>query len=381
MASTGSNYQQNGADRFSPAEWNRLCRVLCRQRQAGGLLLSRGVRDEAGRLSRPGNRNARPRFVRAAAGQDSFCADHAACSRTARSPTTSRCTAMACTRSRCGWTMPNPPVGETTRRGARGVREPRRSAKMSTAKCGSRPSPLMATRFTAFVERKNYRGAFLARLSRGGRRRSPSRGRWACSTSTTWWAMSAGAQMNRWVDFYRDVMGFQLYQHFDDKDISTEYSALMSKVMSNGNGRVKFPINEPADGQEEVADRRVSGVLSRAGRAAYRHGDRTTSSRPCRSCATRASNFCACPSTYYRGTGGARRQDRRAGRASWQNSASWWIATTKATCCRSSPSRWKTGRRCSTKIIQRKGSRSFGKGNFKALFEAIEREQALRGNL
>jgi 4-hydroxyphenylpyruvate dioxygenase len=55
--------------------------------------------------------------------------------------------------------------------------------------------------------------------------------------------------MNTWVDFYRDVMGFRLYQHFDDKDISTEYSALMSKVMSNGNGRVKFPINEPAEGK------------------------------------------------------------------------------------------------------------------------------------
>ena len=58
-------------------------------------------------------------------------------------------------------------------------------------------------------------------------------------------------QMDTWVNFYRDVMGFQLYQHFDDNDISTEYSALMSKVMSNGNGRVKFPINEPAVGKRK----------------------------------------------------------------------------------------------------------------------------------
>src|SRR5262249_34882606 len=58
-------------------------------------------------------------------------------------------------------------------------------------------------------------------------------------------------QMNSWVDFYRDIMGFQLYQHFDDKDISTEYSALMSKVMSNGNGRVTFPINDPAVGKKK----------------------------------------------------------------------------------------------------------------------------------
>ena len=58
-------------------------------------------------------------------------------------------------------------------------------------------------------------------------------------------------EMDRWVDFYRDVMGFKMFKHFDDKDISTEYSALMSKVMSNGNERVKFPINEPAEGKRK----------------------------------------------------------------------------------------------------------------------------------
>ena len=58
-------------------------------------------------------------------------------------------------------------------------------------------------------------------------------------------------EMNRWVEFYRDVMGFRMFKHFDDKDISTEYSALMSKVMSNGNERVKFPINEPAEGKRK----------------------------------------------------------------------------------------------------------------------------------
>ena len=58
-------------------------------------------------------------------------------------------------------------------------------------------------------------------------------------------------EMNTWVNFYASVMGFSLYQHFDDKDISTEYSALMSKVMANGNGYVKFPINEPAEGKRK----------------------------------------------------------------------------------------------------------------------------------
>ena len=58
-------------------------------------------------------------------------------------------------------------------------------------------------------------------------------------------------EMDKWVDFYAHVMGFRLYQHFDDKDISTEYSSLMSKVMANGNGYVKFPINEPAEGKRK----------------------------------------------------------------------------------------------------------------------------------
>ena len=80
--------------------------------------------------------------------------------------------------------------------------------------------------------------------------------------------------MNEWVGFYERVMGFRNLLSFDDKDISTEYSALMSKVMANGNERIKFPINEPAAGQEEVADRRVPRVLRRPGRAAHRDRDR-----------------------------------------------------------------------------------------------------------
>ena len=102
-------------------------------------------------------------------------------------------------------------------------------------------------------------------------------------------------EMDRWVDFYRDVMGFRMFKHFDDNDISTEYSALMSKVMSNGNERVKFPINEPAARQTQIADRRVPGVLPRPRRAAHRHGhgqhhrDRGHAARG------RAWIFCACP--------------------------------------------------------------------------------------
>ena len=80
-------------------------------------------------------------------------------------------------------------------------------------------------------------------------------------------------EMDEWVNFYAHVMGFSLYQHFDDKDISTEYSALMSKVMANGNGYVKFPINEPAEGKKQIADRGVPGLLPRPGCPAYRPRD------------------------------------------------------------------------------------------------------------
>ena len=81
-------------------------------------------------------------------------------------------------------------------------------------------------------------------------------------------------KMGEWVDYYSKIMGFSLLVSFDDKDISTEYSALMSKVVADGRGRIKFPINEPAKVSTQVADRGVPGLLRRAGCAAHRDGDR-----------------------------------------------------------------------------------------------------------
>ena len=76
-------------------------------------------------------------------------------------------------------------------------------------------------------------------------------------------------EMDEWVNFYANVMGFSLYQHFDDKDISTEYSALMSKVMANGNGYVKFPINEPAEGKKKSQIEEYLEFYGGPGRAAH----------------------------------------------------------------------------------------------------------------
>src|SRR5581483_6272096 len=138
---------------------------------------------------------------------------------------------------------------ETTRRGGRGVMEP---ATLEDENGQVRISAIGAYGDTihSFVERKNYRGAFLP-----GFRAVEGEDRIARPVGLRHIDHMVGNvgwnQMNAWVAYYRDILGFQLYQHFDDADISTEYSALMSKVMANGNGRVKFPINEPAEGKKK----------------------------------------------------------------------------------------------------------------------------------
>ena len=187
-------------------------------------------------------------------------------------------------------------------------------------------------------------------------------------------------EMNRWVDFYRDVMGFRMFKHFDDNDISTEYSALMSKVMSNGNERVKFPINEPAAGQAQIADRRVSGVLPRPRRAAYRHGHRQHHRDGGHAARARAWIFCACPplttTTCWTRIGPIDEpidELKQLGILVDRDDEGYMLQIFTRP-VEDRPTLF-------YEVIQRKGSRSFGKGNFKALFEAIEREQARRGNL
>ena len=137
---------------------------------------------------------------------------------------------------------------ETTKRGARSIREP---FELKDAEGVVRIASIAAYGDTihSFVERSDYKGPFLP-----GYRAMPE-DPLARPTGLLHIDHMVGNvgwnEMNRWVEFYAHTMGFSLYQHFDDKDISTEYSALMSKVMANGNGRVKFPINEPAEGRKK----------------------------------------------------------------------------------------------------------------------------------
>jgi 4-hydroxyphenylpyruvate dioxygenase len=186
-------------------------------------------------------------------------------------------------------------------------------------------------------------------------------------------------EMNQWVKFYEDVMGFKLLITFDDDDISTEYSALMSKVVSNGNGFVKFPINEPAEGKKKSQIEEYLDFYHDAGvqhMALITNDIRTTVTELRR----RGVEFLSVPNTYY--------EDllERVGHIDEDldsikelnllvdRDEEGYLLQIFTKPVEDRPTVF-------FEIIQRKGAKSFGKGNFKALFEAIEREQALRGNL
>jgi 4-hydroxyphenylpyruvate dioxygenase len=186
-------------------------------------------------------------------------------------------------------------------------------------------------------------------------------------------------KMDYWVNFYHKVMGFRQLLHFDDKDISTEYSALMSKVMQNGNGRIKFPINEPAEGKkksqiEEFLDYYLTPGVQHIAMAT---GDILETVKTLKS---RGVEFLRVPDTYYQVL------PERVGSIKEPMDAiqelgilvdrddEGYLLQVFSRPLQDRPTSF-------IEVIQRQGSRGFGKGNFKALFEAIELEQEKRGNL
>jgi 4-hydroxyphenylpyruvate dioxygenase len=185
--------------------------------------------------------------------------------------------------------------------------------------------------------------------------------------------------MNHWVNWYHQVMGFRQLLHFDDKDISTEYSALMSKVMQNGTGRIKLPINEPAEGKrksqiEEYLDfNHGPGVQH----IAMSTGDIIGAVRELQS---RGVRFLRVPDTYYELLPeriGEINEDLKAiaelGILVDRDEEGYLLQIFSQPLL-SRPTLF-------IEIIERHGSRGFGIGNFKALFESIELEQDRRGNL
>ena len=266
---------------------------------------------------------------------------------------------------------------ETVRRGAKAVREPEvledehgRIVRASIATYGDT--------IHTFVERKDYHGLFM-----------PGFVAWE---NPYWNPGPVGlkyvdhcvgnvnlGEMNKYVDFYANVLGFKNLLSFDDKDISTEYSALMSKVMANGNERIKFPINEPATGRkksqiEEYLDFYYGPGVQHVAMATDDILETVTALRD------RGVQFLTIPTTYY-----DELQDR-VGKIDEPVDAlqelgilvdrddEGYLLQIFTKPVEDRPTLF-------YEIIQRKGARSFGKGNFKALFESIEREQALRGNL
>jgi 4-hydroxyphenylpyruvate dioxygenase len=229
-----------------------------------------------------------------------------------------------------------------------------------------------------FVDRKNYKGPFM-----------PGYREW----KTSWNPAPVGlkfidhcvgnvgwGEMNKWVNFYKDTMGFSQLISFDDKDISTEYSALMSKVMSNGNGRVKFPINEPAEGKKKSQIEEYIEFYHGAGvqHAAIATDDIISTVTELRK---RGVEFLEVPESYYGqelfdrvGEIDERVEDLRNLRILVDRDEDGYLLQLFTKPVEDRPTLF-------FEIIQRKGATSFGKGNFKALFEAIEREQELRGNL
>jgi 4-hydroxyphenylpyruvate dioxygenase len=186
-------------------------------------------------------------------------------------------------------------------------------------------------------------------------------------------------EMNKWVEFYGKVMGFAQLVSFDDKDISTEYTALMSKVMSNGNGRIKFPINEPAEGRKKSQIEEYIDFYNGAG---VQHIAVATDNiiETVIALKARGVEFLTVPATYYETVldrVGKIDEDlaplRDLGILIDRDDEGYLLQIfTKPVLDR--PTMF-------FEIIQRKGAKSFGKGNFKALFEAIEREQESRGTL
>jgi 4-hydroxyphenylpyruvate dioxygenase len=266
---------------------------------------------------------------------------------------------------------------ETTKRGARSVREP----ETLRDEQGSIVVASIATygeTIHTFVERRHYSGAFMPGFRAVTDSDSVSR-----PVGLKYIDHMVGnvgwGEMNDWVTFYRDVMGFQIYQSFDDKDISTEYSALMSKVMSNGNGRVKFPINEPAEGRKKSQIEEYIDFYQGPG---VQHIAMATDDIVSTVSRLRAQgvDFLKVPMSYYEALAarvGAIDEplDELAelGILVDRDDEGYMLQIfTKPVEDRPT---------VFYEIIQRKGSRGFGKGNFKALFESIEREQELRGNL
>jgi len=260
------------------------------------------------------------------------------------------------------------------RRGARGVREPWDSSDDG----GQIRMATIATygeTLHTFVERDGYEGAFLPGYNPVADGRDTGH---LTGIDHVVGNVELG-RLEEWVSYYERVFGFTEMIHFTDRDISTEYSALMSKVMADGKGRIKFPINEPAEGKRKS---QIEEYLEYYGGAGVQHIALATTDivRTVAELQSRGMRFLNTPSSYYEelpGRIGEIDEDladlRRLGILADRDDEGYLLQIFTHT----------IGDRPTVflEVIERHGARGFGEGNFKALFEAIEREQEKRGNL
>ncbi|MCC6242490.1 MAG: 4-hydroxyphenylpyruvate dioxygenase [Gemmatimonadaceae bacterium] len=229
----------------------------------------------------------------------------------------------------------------------------------------------------SLVERRNYRGLFLPGYVAVAPHYQPA------DVGLKYVDHCVGnvelGQMNRWVQYYADVMGFRNLITFDDSDISTEYSSLMSKVMANGNDKIKFPINEPASGKKKS---QIEEYLDFYGGPGAQHLALATDDilSTVTALRDRGVEFLSVPTSYYAelqarvGTIDEPIEQLAELGILVDRDPDGYLLQIFTKPVEDRPTLF-------YEIIQRKGAKSFGKGNFKALFESIEREQALRGNL
>ena len=265
---------------------------------------------------------------------------------------------------------------ETTKRGARPYQEPQ-VIEDSHGKVVTSGIYTYGETVHMFVERNDYDGPFLPGYVARSPKYQPK------PVGLKYIDHMVGnvdwGQMNTWVKFYTEVMGFSQIISFDDKDISTEYTALMSKVMSNGNGRIKFPINEPAEGKKRSQIEEYINFYNGAG---VQHLALSTDNiiHTIHELRERGVEFLDVPDTYYddiKNRVGAIDEDMevlKKYKILVDRDDEGYLLQLFTKPLMDRPTVF-------IEIIQRKGATSFGKGNFKALFEAIEREQENRGTL
>lgn len=265
---------------------------------------------------------------------------------------------------------------ETTKRGAKSYLKPEKVRDTSGALVLSGIHTYGDT-VHLFIERENYQGIFLPGFEKWESEYNPK----PCGlryidhmVGNVGWG-----EMNTWAQFYADTFGFSNLITFDDKDISTQYTALMSKVMTNGNGRIKFPINEPARGMKKSQIEEYLDFYRGPGcqHIAVATNDIVFTVKEMRA---RGVDFLHVPGSYY-DTVPARVGDIQEDLAVLKENGIMVDRDEDGYLLQIFTKPLEDRPTLFFEIIQRKGANSFGKGNFQALFESIEAEQARRGTL